>query len=419
MLVTIVVSITALWALARIRFADRPLPQNPITPVLSQLSPPPVFDQLTSTLVQIQSRLTPWLLGIDTRRSGSFPARHAQTVAALRLDAETAVALFDETTISDDADLVAVQVTAQDPASGLAVLRVLTPGAPDAVSQLAIWSSQRPASSRYLVAAEVSSAGVSVRPVFVGALQAIESPVWWSEMAWQLPASIDLSPGTFVFTMDGALVGLVADIGGRLAIVPGETVKTAASRLAAEGQKAYGQLGIEAQPLIAGTAVGTSAQSGVVVTAVDLNGPAGEQLQVTDIIEAVGDKPLPTYEHWHAIAARVTVGQTISLRVKRTGEVRTVVLTALPPTPPAEALRLGLTMRTIPGTGVEVLAVAAGSAAARAGIRPGDVVTIIGDRKAPTPTQVTRSFVATTADQPVLVGVTRGAAHHVLTLQKR
>jgi S1-C subfamily serine protease len=76
-------------------------------------------------------------------------------------------------------------------------------------------------------------------------------------------------------------------------------------------------------------------------------------------------------------------------------------------------------MRAIRGTGVEVLAVAPGSAAALAGIQPGDVLTVVGGRKAPTPSQVTRGFAASTADRPVLVAVTRATVHHVLTLQKR
>jgi len=269
------------------------------------------------------------------------------------------------------------------------------------------------------VAADVSSAGVAGRPVFIGAVQPVESPAWWSEMVWELPAGTDLSAGTFVFTADSAFVGVVDEVGGRRAIVPADTLKTAANRLAAEGRKDYGRLGVETQPLTGGVASSTGAQTGVVVTSVDPQGPAAEQLQPTDIIEAVGDNPLPTYEHWHAIAARVTAAQTISLRVRRAGDVRTITLTAVPLTPAEEALQLGLTMRTIRGKGVEVLAVAPGSAAALAGLQPGDVITVVGDRKAPTPTQVTRHFTAATVDRPLLVAVTRGTVHHVLTLDKR
>jgi len=253
--------------------------------------------------------------------------------------------------------------------------------------------------------------------VFVGALQPVESPLWWSEVVWELPEKTLLSPGTFVFTTDGAFVGLVADSGERLTIIPAEVVKAAVNRLTAEGRRAYGHLGIRAQPLTSGTALSTGAQTGVVVTSVDANGPAAEQLQVADVIEAAGDKPLPTFEHWRAVAARLTAGERISLQVRRHAAVRTVTLIAAPLTKPVKGARLGLTMRTIRGVGVEVLTVAPASAAERAGIQLGDVITVTGDRKAPTPGQITRAFATATADKPLLVAVTRGTAHHVLTLE--
>jgi S1-C subfamily serine protease len=75
-------------------------------------------------------------------------------------------------------------------------------------------------------------------------------------------------------------------------------------------------------------------------------------------------------------------------------------------------------MRAVQGTGVEVLGVASASAAALAGIQPGDVITVIGDREAPTPAEVRRRFAGAATDRPVLVAVTRGTGHHVLTLEK-
>ena len=312
-----------------------------------------------------------------------------------------------------------VNVIARDPASGLAVLRVPAPGAPDEpLASLALWSPRWPASSRYLVAAEVSSAGVSGRPVFVGALEAMASPVW-SDMIWKLPEHVDVAPGSFVFTIDAAFVGLVADIGAGLALVPGAVVRNTVDRVRGEADREYGQLGIDIQPLTAGVASGTGAQAGVVVTWIDPQGPAAGHLAATDVIEAIDDDRLFTYEQWRAHAARLAVGQTISLRVKRRNSVETVTLTAAPRAIPEGPRRLGLTMRTVQRTGVQVLEVARASAAALAGIQPGDVITVIGDRQAPTPAEVSRQFAAAPADRPLVVALTRGTAHHVLTLEKR
>jgi S1-C subfamily serine protease len=156
-----------------------------------------------------------------------------------------------------------------------------------------------------------------------------------------------------------------------------------------------------------------------VVTSVDASGPAGDSLQPTDIIEAANDRPLPSFEHWRAIASRLTAGEKVSLKVRRKAAVHTLTVTAAPLAAPLKASQLGLKMRTIRGVGVEVLAVASGSAAARAGIQEGDVITVTGDRKAPTAAQVTRSFTGAKAGVPVLVAVTRGPSHYVLTLEPR
>jgi hypothetical protein len=420
LLIMILVSLGALWVLARIRFADRPVPANPIAPVLTQLSPPPVFEQLSSALFQVQTDLAPFVIGIETRRPISSGNRAAGTVAALRLGAEIAVAVLGDATIADeDTDLrPAADVVARDPATGLAVLNVLTRSVHrDPGSAPATWSPRRPDSSRYLVAAEIAGAAISGRPVFVGPLQEVASPVW-GEMIWALPADTDLSPGTFVFTADGAFAGLVADVGGGLTLVPGDVVKNSVERLRREGRRDYGQLGIEVQPLTPGVASGTGAKVGVVVTWIDPQGPAAGHLAATDVIEALDDGTLFTYEHWRARATRLAVGQTVSVRVTRGSDVQTVMLTAGPASTPREPRQLGLTMRAVQGTGVEVLGVASASAAALAGIQPGDVITVIGDREAPTPAEVRRRFAGAATDRPVLVAVTRGTGHHVLTLEK-
>ena len=420
LLVTILVSLAALWVLARIRFVERPVTPNPITPVLTQLAPPPVFEQLSSAVFQVQSRLSPLLMGIDVRRSASFGDQGPDVVPALRLDRDIAVAMLNQSESLDGTALSAeIKIIVVDPASGLAVLGVPTsnPSA-EPFSAPAMWSPRRPEYPRFLVAAEVTSGGVSVRPVFVGALEPIASPVW-SETIWVMPTSTGLLPGTFVFTIDGAFAGLVVNVGDRPALVPGETVRNTVDRLRLEGHRDYGRLGIEARPLTPALASTTGAQAGVVVTWVDPQGPAAGQLDVTDVIVEVSGEPLSTYEQWRARTARLTVGEAIVLGVRQGGEVQSVTLTARPVSTPAEPKPLlGLTMRNLPRVGVEVLGVAPASVAALAGVEPGDVITIIGEDQAPTPADVTRVFASAPDDQSVLVAVTRGPSHHVLLLKK-
>jgi membrane-associated protease RseP (regulator of RpoE activity) len=59
-----------------------------------------------------------------------------------------------------------------------------------------------------------------------------------------------------------------------------------------------------------------------------------------------------------------------------------------------------------------------GSAAARAGIQAGDVLTLIGETERPTPAAVNRAFQAMPEDGALLVGFVRGQSHHVVALEK-
>lgn len=214
LLVTILVSLTTLWVLARVRFADRPAPPNPITPVLTQLAPLPVFDQLTSAMLQLQGRLVPLLFGVDVLRVSPHGDRRADVVPAMRIDVETAVTLIDGSSVADQTDLApGAAVLARDPASGLTLLRVLNGSVSDTpVSLPPLWSPRQPQSPRYLIASEVAPGVVSGRPLLVGPLEPIPSRVW-SGIVWGLPAGTDVRPGTFVFSTDGSLAGLVVNTG--------------------------------------------------------------------------------------------------------------------------------------------------------------------------------------------------------------
>jgi len=176
---------------------------------------------------------------------------------------------------------------------------------------------------------------------------------------------------------------------------------------------------VEVQALTPAVASVAGATGGVVVTWVDPRGAAADKLVVTDVIETIADEVVVTLEHWEARLARLAAGDSLVLRVRRRGEVREVHLTAGEPPAQSAAHLLGLTMRTIPRIGVEIVRVDPGSAAARAGIEAGDVMTLIGEVERPTPAQVTRAFLAAAEDRPLLVGVTRGDRHRVLALRKQ
>ena len=83
---------------------------------------------------------------------------------------------------------------------------------------------------------------------------------------------------------------------------------------------------------------------------------------------------------------------------------------------PRQEQALGLTMRAVPRVGVQVTGVAPRSAAARAGIEIGDVVTRFGPFEQPSLRQIGRAY--SSADRPLVAAVTRGERHLVFAVEK-
>jgi S1-C subfamily serine protease len=304
---------------------------------------------------------------------------------------------------------------ARDAASGLALLRV----PPANVPALAQWTPLRLQAPRFLVAADMTADGVSLRPVFVGAMTSVTAPGWRSPL-WGLPQTV-LRTGTFVFTIDGLLAGVTVDAGGQAAIVPAQTLFAAASRLEQQDvpDTLTGDVGLRVAPVTPQIAAATHATSGVVVTWVDPQGPGANVVAVGDVIEALNDTPTPSPAYWDAQIAPLLAGDQVRLTIRRKNEVVGVPLVARPLTDAVRERPLGLVMRSVRGSGVEVVRVEPNSAAARAGLQVGDLVTLFGDVQRPTPAQVARTFAEASADRPILLAVTRGDTHTVLTLEKR
>jgi S1-C subfamily serine protease len=156
----------------------------------------------------------------------------------------------------------------------------------------------------------------------------------------------------------------------------------------------------------------------VVVTWVDADGAARDQLIVGDVIEEADGRVLPDLQHWDVRVARLSAGETLRLRLRRHGEQREIALIATPPAAPPASRSLGLTLRARPKIGAEVVRIDGGSAADRAGLALGDVITLVADVSAPTPAQVVRSYASLGQGERVMVAVTRGDAHFVTALEQ-
>jgi S1-C subfamily serine protease len=230
-----------------------------------------------------------------------------------------------------------------------------------------------------------------------------------------MPERTDLAAGALLFTSNAEFAGLVITYRRGLAIVPGRTVLAESERLLATPPGPPGATGIAVQDLTPPVASATAASVGVIVAWVDPDGASSEQLMIGDVIEAVDGRALATRHHWDVRVARLSVGETIRLRVRRHGEIHEVVLVANALAAQPATRSLGLTLRARTKIGAEVVGIERGSEGDRAGLSLGDVITLVADVSAPTPAQVIRSYSSMGQGERVIVAVTRGDAHFVTT----
>jgi hypothetical protein len=394
LLLTIVLAVAALWVLARIRFQERSVASTPVPNVLAQFTPASSYADLARLIADIR----PGITAAVSASAGGGPALRIREDAALTL-------------LPGSADTLLMS----DRATGLAIVHQERGDMPG----LMPWVPRLLDYPRYLVAADVTGEHVALRPVFIGGLFPVTSPIWSGEL-WALPRATSIAPGTFVFTTDGALAGLSVSHNGQSAIVPAALLFSAVERLQQQSGEA-GDLGIAVQPLSPAIASATGAATGVVISTIDPAGAAAGRLVATEVIEAINGQDMRTPDHWKARVARVSAGDILTLRVRSGEGVREVQVTAAPPAAvaePADDASLGLKLQAIPKVGAEVLSVQPRSRAARAEIRQGDVITVVGGRPSPTPAQVMSAFASLPKHGSLLVAIASGNEHRVVVIQK-
>lgn len=410
LLTAAILALAALWALARIRYPDGPPTPNPIPSLLSQLSPMPRFSNLAAEIEDLQSRLSPsWIATQVSVSSGDSGDARVLPLAALRLrDDAAVVVLADNARLADNDSFIAA-----DSASGLTLFRT-SGAAPGSVP--APWAPPSLGSPHYLMAASASPAGISLTPVLVGSLYPVQSAAW-SGPIWIVPEGTDLDTGSFLFTLDGELAGVATLEPAGTVIVPGNVVLADAMRLLERGSAAGIDVPIDVQLLTPALAKATGARTGVVVAWVDPERAASTQLKVGDVIEAVDGQPVASVRDWDILTRRLST-PSVTLRVWRRGGIIDLPLSLPAPEAEAPAPAIGLTMRDLPGVGSSVLEVVRGSAADRAHLQAGDVITLVGDTSAPTAEHVRGAFAAARAGESIVIALTRGRSHLVVALVK-
>jgi serine protease Do len=240
-----------------------------------------------------------------------------------------------------------------------------------------------------------------------------------------------------LLSVDGTVVGVTSVIfspsGGSVGLgfaIPAETVAGVVSQLEARGRVERGYLGISGQeitPLLA-KALGMKTSTGILVTAIDAEGPAKGALWVGDVLLRISSSAV-TFKNLSKITARLTPKALVLASVLRAGKEQSVALTiGRLPDPPSDpvltgdqdtwvpALRLGVASTTADvrktikandeSSGLIVTQLRPTGPGALAGLRVGDLITHAGTKQLVSVTEIATVAIPT-PQAPLLVRVVR------------
>jgi serine protease Do len=243
-----------------------------------------------------------------------------------------------------------------------------------------------------------------------------------------------------LLSADGTVVGVTSAIfspnGGSIGLgfaIPAETVAAVVGEIEAHGRVERGYIGISAQattPLLA-KALGMKSVAGVLVTAVDAEGPAVGALWVGDVLLTLGSSPV-TFAGLSKITAQLKPDALVVASVLRAGTTQSVALKIGrlpdPPTDPAltgaqdtwvAALRLGVAATTPDirkaikandeSSGLIVTQLRPTGPGALAGLKVGDLITHAGTKQLIEPADIATVAIPT-PQAPLLIRVVREGA---------
>lgn len=224
-----------------------------------------------------------------------------------------------------------------------------------------------------------------------------------------IQTDVAINPGNSggpLFNLDGKVVGINSQIytrsGGSIGLsfaIPSNVAKEVISQLKEKGRVDRGWLGVAIQAVDRDLAksFGLSKPVGALIQQIEPGSPADKSgLQVGDVITHFNNKLIASSGELPHLVGRVSPGDSVPVQVMRAGKKQELKVTvgqlnaAGVETGKSAALagdRLGLVVEELDGRqrqalnlngGVVVAQVASDSAAAKAGIRPGDVIAQLG-----------------------------------------
>ncbi len=227
-----------------------------------------------------------------------------------------------------------------------------------------------------------------------------------------------------LFDASGRVIGINTAIyspsGGSVGIgfaIPSEMADDIIDQLKVAGVVERGWLGVEFQAVNEAVAasLGLEEPHGALVAGVVEDGPAEKAgMQVGDVILSMDGEPLDDPKDLPRMVAGTRAGELVNMEVLRDGKTRTLKVKigqseseqrlAVAPSAVEAPARLGVRLKEltpeireryrIQGDGVLVTDVERGSPAARAGIRPGQVITMVGQQSVESPNDVAEAVEA-------------------------
>ena len=417
LLVTIAISVGVLLLLARFRFpaepADRPVESAPAP--LERLAAEATYEELASIMADLERRIAPRVAVVRT----TAPTGATSLVIAPRITPDRAVVFVHEgyrlNGLNEDTTL---DIVAEDAANGVHVLRV--PAVDDGA--VAIRTGTPRLGPRYVGVVEATSQGPVLRPVYIGRMQLVADERTTSQQISMIAPQQMIPRGAAIFTLEGALIGLVRDTGETTTVLTGEYLRTAAAAAPPAVTRAGGWFGVELDPLTPQLTRATGADRGVIVAHVQAGGPAEKVLQPGDVVQSLKGVAVGTVGNFRQIEASSPPGATVAIAGIRQGSELTATLTSMNEVPVKVVPSVdgpGFIGRDVAGSGTEVLTVSPASPAAVAGLQPGDVIVAIDRRQAPLAGDIASRFTALKPGAALLLNVQRGRRHHILALEKR